>query len=77
MISNADCITNNKRFYKAYAPTVPIKVFWRQIDDAVAYANAGSTPYSTKKLVDNTYQLIFNTGIFAEDCRGWNKRAAE
>ena len=68
MISNAEWLANNKHFREAYALTVPIKVVWRQIDDAVAYANAGSTPYSNKKVVDNAYQLIFNTGVFAEDC---------
>ena len=26
VITNSDWITNNKRFYKAYAPTDPIKV---------------------------------------------------
>ena len=66
---------NDKRFHKAYAPTDPIKVVWRKIDDAVAYANAGYTPYSTKEVVDNAYQVIFNTGIFAADCWEWNKRA--
>ena len=77
VISNADWLANDKRFRKAYTPTVPIEVAWRHIDDAVAYANAGSTPYSNKQVVDNAYQLIFNTGIFAADYREWNKRAAD
>ena len=76
IISNAEWIANNKRFRKAYSPTDPIEVIWRQIDDPVAYPNAGSTPYSTKQVVDNTYQIVFNTGIFAADFREWNKRAA-
>ena len=27
-------------------------------------------------MVKNAYQLVFNTGIFAANCREWNKRAA-
>ena len=27
--------------------------------------------------MDNAYQLMFNTGIFAADCREWNKKAVE
>ena len=69
MISNANWLTNDKRFRKAYTPNVPIEVAWRQIDDTVAYADAGSTPYSNKKVVDNAYQLVFNTGIFAAYCQ--------
>ena len=57
VISNADWLTNDKRFRKAYAPTVTIKVAWRQIDDAFAYSDDGSTTYSSKQVVDNAYQL--------------------
>ena len=69
VISKTDWIANDKRFCEAYVPIVPIEVTWRQIDDAAAYANAGSTPYSSKQVVDNAYQLVFNTGIFAADFR--------
>ena len=27
--------------------------------------------------MDNAYQLVFNTGIFAADCWEWNKKAAD
>ena len=77
VISNADWLTNDKRFREAYAPTIPIEVDWRHIVDAVAYADARSTPYSNKQVVDNAYQLIFNMGIFTADSREWNKRAAD
>ena len=53
IISNADWLVNDKCFHEAYLPTVPIEVSWRQIDNAVAYADAGSTPYSSKQVVDN------------------------
>ena len=44
VISNADWLANDKRFCEAYAPTNPIEVVCRQINDAVAYGDAGSTP---------------------------------
>ena len=69
VILNADWLANDKRFRKAYSPTVPIEVVWRQIDDVFVYADAGSTPYSINQVVDNAYQLVFNTSIFAADCR--------
>ena len=67
VICNSDWLANDKRFCKAYAPTTPIEVVWRQIDDTVAYADAGSTHYSNKQVVDNTYQMVFNTGILSAD----------
>ena len=48
IISNAKYLANYKCFRKAYAPIKTIEVVWRQIDDEVAYTNAGSMPYSTK-----------------------------
>ena len=77
VISNADWLANDKRFCEAYSPTVPIEVTWRHIDNAVAYADAGSTPYSSKQVMDNTYQLVFKTGIFAADFWEWNKKSAD
>ena len=28
-------------------------------------------------MTDNAYQLVFNTGIFAADCRDWNQKTAD
>ena len=71
VIFNADWLENNKRFHKPYSPSVP------QIYNTVAYANAGSTPYFSKQVADNAYQLVFNMGIFAEDFWEWNQRTAD
>ena len=67
VISNAKWLANDKRFLESYTPTNPIKIFWQQIDDPVAYADAGSTPYSAKQFIDNAYQIVFNTVIFVAD----------
>ena len=77
VISNANWLENNKRFPEPYSPSVTIEVAWRQIDDAVAYADSGLTPYSNKQVTDNVCQLVFNTGIFAADFREWNQRASD
>ena len=77
VISISDWLANNKRFREPYSLTVSIEVTWQQIDGTVAYTNVGSTPYSSKQVADNAYQLVFNTGIFAADFRKWNKRAAD
>ena len=69
VITNTDWLMNDKRFQEAYAPTNPIEFVWQQIDNTVAYANAGSITYSSKQVSDNTYQVPFNTGVFADDCQ--------
>ena len=77
VIYNANWLENDKRFCEPYLPTIPIEVAWRKISDAVAYANAGSKPYSSKQVIDNACQLVFNTDIFAVDFREWNQRASD
>ena len=69
VISDAYWLANDKRFREAYTPTDLIDVIWRQIDDAVGYVDARSTPYLPKQVVDNAYHIFFNTGIFDVDCR--------
>ena len=76
MITNVDWLANDKHLLEAYSPINPIEVVWQKINDAVAYDDAGSTPYSTKQVIENVYHLVFNTGIFAADFWEWNKRAA-
>ena len=46
------------------------------MENSIAYADVGSPPWSSKKVIYNTYQLVFNMGVFAADCWEWNKRAA-
>ena len=65
VITNTDYLTNNKCFCKAYAPTSPIEVVWQQIYDSVMYTNSGATPYSSKQVIDNAYQLILNSNNWA------------
>jgi hypothetical protein len=53
----------------------PIEVFYKQIEDAMEFAAAGQTPYSPEQIVSIAYQGIFRTGIFADDCKIWKRRA--
>ena len=43
VITKSGWILNNTRFYKANAPTDPINVVWRKIDNTVEYAKARAT----------------------------------
>ena len=41
---------------------------WLQIDDSVTYAVVRSMPYSRKHVIDNDYQILFDTVVFVADC---------
>jgi hypothetical protein len=57
---------NDVFFCKAMDPALPFKAFVMQIDEAVEYANAGETPYTAAQIVANSYNLIFQTGLFPD-----------
>ena len=54
----------------------PIEVFYKQIEDAMEFADAGQTPYSPEQILSIAYQGIFRTGIFADDCTIWKRKSA-
>jgi hypothetical protein len=35
----------------------------------------GQTPYSPEQVLNIVYQLVFRTGIFADDCKIWKRQA--
>jgi hypothetical protein len=53
----------------------PIEVMYKQIDDAIEFAAAGQSPYTPAQVINTAYQLVFRTGIFADDCKIWKRRA--
>jgi hypothetical protein len=54
----------------------PIEIFYKQIEDAMEFADAGQTPYTPAQILSIAYQGVFRTGIFADDCKIWKRRAA-
>ena len=58
-----------------YDVNLPIETLFRQIENAINYAAAGNTPYSPAQVLAIAYQIVFQTGIFADDCREWKRRA--
>ena len=76
VIANVDLLADDKHFGEAYSPTNPIEVLWIHSNEVVVYTDSGLGPYSSNQVIDNTFQLVLNTDVFASDCQEWNKRAA-
>ena len=55
-------------------PNLPIEYIFRQIQDAMDYADHAKTPFSMEQIVNEAYILVFNTGLFENKCRKWRKR---
>ena len=52
----------------------PMEVRIEQIDNAVDIAATANNPYSVEQVVTAAYNLVFKTGMFADDCKMWCRR---
>jgi hypothetical protein len=75
MIAPTELTQNYERLNIPYDPNQPIEMLFQQIQDARAFAVAGGHPYGTAMIVNVTYTLVSNTGLFPDACRAWQSRA--
>jgi hypothetical protein len=75
MIAPTELTQNYERLNTPYDPNLPIETLFQQIQDARAFAVAGGQPYGASMIVNVTYTLVFNTGLFPDTCREWQSRA--
>jgi len=73
-IKPSDIVKNDEKMKRSYDPFQPFKVIINQIEDEVDFAIMWNTSYSLEQVVIITYNLIFQTGLFSEACREWNKK---
>jgi hypothetical protein len=75
MIAPTEITQSYERLNTPYDPNQPIETLFQQIQDAPAFAVAGSQPYGAEMIVNVAYTLVFNTGLFTDACRAWQSRA--
>ncbi len=73
-INAADVQANDMAMKAGYDVNLPIETLFRQIENAIDYASAGNTPYTPAQVLAIAYQIVFQTGIFADDCRDWKRQ---
>ena len=57
-----------------YDVNLLIKNIFDQIEDGVAFADAGNLLYMPIQVVNTAFNVLFKTGIFADDCKPWKQR---
>jgi hypothetical protein len=77
MIAPTELTQNYERLNKPYDPNQPIKSLFQKIQDARAFAVADGHPYGAVMIVNVSYTLVFNIGLFPDACRAWQSRAIE
>ena len=72
-ISEGDLEEKYKHMRSDYNVNQPMEVLIEQIDDDVDMAAAANNLYSDEQVVTATYNLVFKTGMFADNCKLWRR----
>ena len=75
-ISAAALQDNDKKLRAPYDSNKPFEALINQVENAVDYASAGDTPYTPAQVVGIDFQLVFQTGLFNDDCKLWRRQPA-
>ena len=73
IITALDIVENEKRMDKPYDPSEAIEIYFDQVEDAVEFAEAGHSPFTTTQIVTKAFIQMFATGLYKDECRDWNK----
>ena len=65
---------NNSKLRSPYDENHPIENLFDQVKNSVECAAAGETSYTTKQVVTVTYQLVYQTGLFLDNCKIWKRK---
>jgi hypothetical protein len=71
LITPIDLKKNNDMLNEPWDPNTPFEHLIDQIEEAVEYADDGNQPFTVNQILNAAYTIVFNTGIFFEECKQW------
>ena len=74
-IDHQDLIANRARLIEEWDSNQPFSTLVQRVQAVQEYANDGGRPIGENDVIDAIYTVIFNTGMFYEDCEKWNDKA--
>lgn len=76
-ITAGDLEANEHRMKAPFDPNEPIEALYSQIEEAIDFADAASTPYTPNQVLTTAYNLVFKTGLYSDTCRDWRRRPSD
>ena len=62
---------NDTKFKKDWDTSLPFETVIDQIENCIDFADAANKPYTPEQVISNAYTIVFNTGLFNQDCKEW------
>ena len=65
---------NDDKMKRPYDQEQPIERVFDRIKSATEFADAGKTAYSKEQIIEIAYNIVFQSGVFMDDCREWQNK---
>ena len=72
-IFSADLKENDAVFCTPYNINQPIETLFDRVENCGNYAASGNTPYILEQFLGIAFQLVYQTGLFIDDCKAWKR----
>ena len=72
-ISSVDLRLKNAVFRTPYDVNQPIESLFDPVENCGEYADAGNTPYSLEQVIGIAFQIVYQNGLFIDDCKSWKR----
>lgn len=69
-----DLAENFKRLNQPWDPNTPLETLINQIEEGMEFAEAGNQALTDRQIVNTAYTLVFQTGLYFDDCKNWNRK---
>ena len=73
-ITQLELEDNDIKMRALWDPNSPFDCLIQQLEDGQDYTDDGGQPYTADQLLCIAYTLVFKTGLYFEDCKGWNAK---
>jgi hypothetical protein len=69
-------IDNQTAMQAPWDPNTPFEILIEQIEEGMEVADAANQAYTDAQILTLTYTLVYNTGLYFDECKTWNVRDA-
>ena len=73
-ITSTQIADNDTQIHSPYNSNQPIESLYAQIDSDVDFAASNDNEYTAKQIVSVTYEILFHTDVYTNDCKLWRKK---
>ena len=73
-ITTSDLMLNKQKMDAPLDPSVPIDVYFKQIDECVQFATDADTAYTPEQILQTAYYAVSSSNLYTDACKEWRRK---